>query len=549
MAGGRFTLRAGAPDAGVAVGDDVAPALSEPTETYLRGKIDPTDERVAEGTPVEPGQVLVRRTTPGGRDVSIVCPPRTGGVVSRVAIDDGRVSITVKAERPLAIGDRLQAGDDAFGTVSELGGQGLRWPGRAGEHLVVRTGVAADHLVRHFAKIDLARLMPLLERGAAQTASALTAGRPPLLAEVLFALCLELEVSDTSATLRWADDAVVRAKCPAVLTEPGTYDHDTGRMIEGGLFSVEGRARLELAAPIVHPWCVDLVASLLQRTPKALLEVLDGEKTLEGTAPTTWESTGATAVRAALVAMQHPRRPERFIFEAWPVTPPSTRPRVPLNEGRFATTDLNAIYANAISANARLAAATTLPERLEAMRLLRHAIDSVVDNEHAREPLGEERALKSLVNELVVQLKSVRDGLRVKASASGFVAPVAGLAATTMRVPASLELTTPVLAYVAGTSRGDRFEVEPWNENAFGLAPAAFEALAIGPLDTLQVFAPNVLPPLGTTRAPRPPSRGWLGRAIDARHLPQLLLDVVMREDVDPLTDDETRMLLGLPLH
>ena len=47
-------------------------------------------------------------------------------------------------------------------------------------------------------------------------------------------------------------------------------------------------------------------------------------------------------------------RPEWMIMEVVPVIPPELRPLVPLNGGRFATSDLNDLYRRVINRNNRL---------------------------------------------------------------------------------------------------------------------------------------------------------------------------------------------------
>ncbi len=48
------------------------------------------------------------------------------------------------------------------------------------------------------------------------------------------------------------------------------------------------------------------------------------------------------------------RRPEWMILDVLPVIPPDLRPLVPLEGGRFATSDLNDLYRRVINRNNRL---------------------------------------------------------------------------------------------------------------------------------------------------------------------------------------------------
>ena len=47
-------------------------------------------------------------------------------------------------------------------------------------------------------------------------------------------------------------------------------------------------------------------------------------------------------------------RPEWFMMDVIPVLPPDLRPLVPLEAGRFATSDLNDLYRRVINRNNRL---------------------------------------------------------------------------------------------------------------------------------------------------------------------------------------------------
>src|SRR5947207_3011639 len=95
-------------------------------------------------------------------------------------------------------------------------------------------------------------------------------------------------------------------------------------------------------------------------------------------------------------------RPERMILTVLPVIPPDLRPLVPLEGGRFATSDLNDLYRRVINRNNRLKNLLQLktPEviiRTE-KRMLQEAVDALFDNgRHGRPVTGAgNRPLKSL---------------------------------------------------------------------------------------------------------------------------------------------------------
>src|SRR3954470_13952201 len=95
-------------------------------------------------------------------------------------------------------------------------------------------------------------------------------------------------------------------------------------------------------------------------------------------------------------------RPEWMILEVLPVIPPDLRPLVPLEGGRFATSDLNDLYRRVINRNNRLKNLLQLktPEVIirNEKRMLQEAVDALFDNgRHGRAVTGAgNRALKSL---------------------------------------------------------------------------------------------------------------------------------------------------------
>ena len=83
-------------------------------------------------------------------------------------------------------------------------------------------------------------------------------------------------------------------------------------------------------------------------------------------------------------ASRHRNRPEWMILQAVPVTPPELRPLVPLDGGRFATSDLNDLYRRVIIRNNRLKRLMEIkaPEVIlrNEKRMLQEAVDSLLDN-------------------------------------------------------------------------------------------------------------------------------------------------------------------------
>ncbi len=94
--------------------------------------------------------------------------------------------------------------------------------------------------------------------------------------------------------------------------------------------------------------------------------------------------------------------PEEMILEVIPVIPPDLRPLVPLDGGRFATSDLNDLYRRVINRNNRLKRLMELsaPDIIirNEKRMLQEAVDALFDNGRRGRPLTgpNKRPLKSL---------------------------------------------------------------------------------------------------------------------------------------------------------
>ena len=99
-------------------------------------------------------------------------------------------------------------------------------------------------------------------------------------------------------------------------------------------------------------------------------------------------------------------RPEWMIMKIIPVTPPELRPLVPLDGGRFATSDLNDLYRRVIIRNNRLKRLMEIhaPEVIlrNEKRMLQEAVDSLFDNSRKSSAVKSEsnRPLKSLSDSL-----------------------------------------------------------------------------------------------------------------------------------------------------
>ena len=120
------------------------------------------------------------------------------------------------------------------------------------------------------------------------------------------------------------------------------------------------------------------------------------------------KSTGQKRVRAIkrLEVIEAFRKsgnkPEWMILDAVPVIPPELRPMVPLDGGRYATSDLNDLYRRVINRNNRLKRLLALnaPDIIvrNEKRMLQEAVDALIDNGKKGRPVtgAGNRALKSL---------------------------------------------------------------------------------------------------------------------------------------------------------
>jgi len=108
-------------------------------------------------------------------------------------------------------------------------------------------------------------------------------------------------------------------------------------------------------------------------------------------------------------ASKNRNKPEWMILQVIPVTPPELRPLVPLDGGRFATSDLNDLYRRVIIRNNRLKRLIEIkaPDVIlrNEKRMLQEAVDSLFDNSRKT------TAIKSDANR---PLKSLSDSLKGK---------------------------------------------------------------------------------------------------------------------------------------
>lgn len=131
-------------------------------------------------------------------------------------------------------------------------------------------------------------------------------------------------------------------------------------------------------------------------------EIASLRKELEETQSKQKEKKLAKRLKLLTAIQKSGNMPEWLILDIIPVIPPELRPLVPLDGGRFATSDLNDLYRRVINRNIRLKRLTELgaPEVIirNEKRMLQEAVDALLDNgRHGRVVRGPgNRPLKSL---------------------------------------------------------------------------------------------------------------------------------------------------------
>lgn len=132
------------------------------------------------------------------------------------------------------------------------------------------------------------------------------------------------------------------------------------------------------------------------------LEIVDLQEQMGNTRSKQTKRKLAKRLKLAQGFLSSKTRPEYMVMTVLPVIPPDLRPLVPLEGGRFATSDLNDLYRRVINRNNRLKNLKLLktPEVIirNEKRMLQEAVDALFDNgRHGRAVTGAaNRPLKSL---------------------------------------------------------------------------------------------------------------------------------------------------------
>nr|WP_275661187.1 DNA-directed RNA polymerase subunit beta' [Vibrio mediterranei] len=185
-----------------------------------------------------------------------------------------------------------------------------------------------------------------------------------------------------------------------VVTEPGMTDLEKGQM----LTEEEYLDRLE-------EWGDEFTAKMGAEAIKDLLATMDMHaeaemmrEELESTNSETKRKKITKRLKLVEAFIASGNNPEWMILTVLPVLPPDLRPLVPLDGGRFATSDLNDLYRRVINRNNRLKrllelAAPDIIVRNE-KRMLQESVDALLDNGRRGRAItgSNKRPLKSLAD-------------------------------------------------------------------------------------------------------------------------------------------------------
>jgi DNA-directed RNA polymerase subunit beta' len=131
-------------------------------------------------------------------------------------------------------------------------------------------------------------------------------------------------------------------------------------------------------------------------------EIRKMEEELAATTSVTQKSKLAKRYKILSGMLESNQRPEWIILEELPVIPPDLRPLVPLEGGRFASSDLNDLYRRVLNRNIRLKRLIELqaPDVIikNEKRMLQESVDALIDNGRRGQPVrgSNKRPLKSL---------------------------------------------------------------------------------------------------------------------------------------------------------
>tara|TARA_B100000927_G_scaffold291650_1_gene295185 strand:+ start:7089 stop:11207 length:4119 start_codon:yes stop_codon:yes gene_type:complete len=185
-----------------------------------------------------------------------------------------------------------------------------------------------------------------------------------------------------------------------VVVEPGITDLEKGQLLTEDEYY-----------EALDEYDDDFTAMMGAEAVQILLSEVDIEKTIQEIKEELDTSASETKIKKLQKRLKlmeafkdSGQKPEWMIMNVLPVLPPDLRPLVPLDGGRFATSDLNDLYRRVINRNNRLKRLLELgaPEIIvrNEKRMLQESVDALLDNgRRGRAILGtNKRPLKSLAD-------------------------------------------------------------------------------------------------------------------------------------------------------
>ena len=190
-----------------------------------------------------------------------------------------------------------------------------------------------------------------------------------------------------------------------VIIDPGATDFDRGALLteETYLDAIE-----KYGDAFEARMGADAIRALLQEID---LEVEEGilREELAATKSDTKIKKLTSRLKVIEAFIKSGNKPDWMIMDVLPVLPPDLRPLVPLEGGRFATSDLNDLYRRVINRNNRLKRLLDLnaPDLIvrNEKRMLQEAVDALLDNG---------RRGKAITGANKRQLKSISDMIKGK---------------------------------------------------------------------------------------------------------------------------------------
>jgi len=185
-----------------------------------------------------------------------------------------------------------------------------------------------------------------------------------------------------------------------VVTEPGLTPMERGQLLTEEQFM---QARQEHGDDFDAAMGAEAVYDLL-RTIDLQSEMLQLKEEIASTGSETKLKRLTKRIKLVEAFLESGNRPEWMVMTVLPVLPPDLRPLVPLDGGRFATSDLNDLYRRVINRNNRLRRLLELnaPDIIvrNEKRMLQESVDALMDNgRRGRAITGtNKRPLKSLAD-------------------------------------------------------------------------------------------------------------------------------------------------------